>query len=50
LNKYIETLGPKDAVVFETGLGSIYWADKIEEKGALCFIINPYKFRILKDS
>jgi transposase len=50
LNKYIETLGPKDAVVFETGLGSIYWADKIEEKGALCFIINPYKFRILKES
>ncbi len=50
LNTYIETLGPEDAVVFETGLGSFYWADKIEEKGALCFIINPYKFRIIKDS
>ena len=50
LNGYIETLGPEDAVVFETGLGSFYWADKIEEKGASCYIINPYKFRIIKDS
>lgn len=50
LNTYIEKLGPEDAVVFETGLGSFYWADKIEEKGALCYIINPYKFRIIKDS
>ena len=40
LNGYIETLGPEDAVVFETGLGSFYWADKIEEKGASCYIIN----------
>jgi transposase len=31
-------------------LGSFYWADKIEETGALCFIIKPYKFRIIKDS
>jgi transposase len=50
LNSYIQTLGSEDAVVFETGLGSFYWADKIEETGALCFIINPYKFRIIKDS
>ena len=50
LNAYTETLGPEDAVVFETGLGSFYWADKIEEKGASCCIINPYKFRIIKDS
>lgn len=50
LNTYIEALGPEDAVVFETGLGSFFWADKIEEKGASCYIINPYKFRIIKDS
>jgi transposase len=50
LNSYIQTLGSEDAVVFETGLGSFYWADKIEKRGALCFIINPYKFRIIKDS
>lgn len=36
LNKYIKTLGPQDAVVFETG--------------ALCYILNPFKFRIIKDS
>jgi transposase len=50
LNGYIKTLGAEDAVVIETGLGSFYWADKIEETGAICFIINPYKFRIIKDS
>jgi transposase len=50
LNAYIETLGPEDAVVFETALGSFYWADKIEEKGASCHIINPYKFRIIRNS
>ena len=50
LNSYIQTLGSEDAVVFETGLGSFYWADKIEERGAICFVINPYKFRIIKDS
>ncbi len=50
LNGYIQTLGPEDAVVFETGLGSFFWADKIEERGSICFVINPYKFRIIKDS
>ena len=50
LNHYIRTIGPEDAVVFETGLGSFYWADKIEETGAQCFVINPYRFRIIKDS
>ncbi len=49
-NHYIRTIGPGDAVVFETGLGSFYWADKIEETGAQCFVINPYRFRIIKDS
>jgi len=26
------------------------WADKIEKTGALCFVLNPLKFRIIKDS
>ena len=47
---YIATLGHGDTVVFKTGLGSFYWADKIEEKGSSCYIINPYNFRIIKDS
>ncbi len=50
LNSYIQTLGSEDAFVFETGLGIFYWADNIKERGAICFIINPYKFRIIKDS
>jgi transposase len=50
LNKYIEQLGPEDAVVFKTGLRSFFWADKVEETGALCFILNPFKFKIIKDS
>ena len=50
LNSYIKTLGPEDAVVMETGIGSFYWADKIEAQGATCTIIDPYRFRIIKDS
>jgi transposase len=50
LNQYIKGLTEEDAVAFETGQGSFYWADKIEATGALCFIINPYRFRIIKDS
>lgn len=47
---YIETLGTEDAVVMETGTGAFFWADKIEARGAQCFIIDPYRFRIIKDS
>ena len=49
-NGYVETLGPEDVVVMETGAGSFFWADKIEARGAQCFIINPYRFSIIKDS
>ncbi len=50
LDGYIKTLGSEDAVVMETGAGSFFWADKIESRGAQCFIIDPYRFRIIKDS
>ena len=50
LDGYIKTLRSEDAVVMETGAGSFYWADKIEARGAQCFIIDPYRFRIIKDS
>ncbi len=49
-NEYVETLGWEDVVVMETGAGSFFWADKIEARGAQCFIIDPYRFRIIKDS
>jgi hypothetical protein len=48
--KYVEDLGPTDAVVLEASTGSFWWADQIEAKGAKCFVVDPRKFRIIKDS
>jgi transposase len=48
--KYVEGLGPTDAVVLEASTGSFWWADQIEAKGARCFVVDPRKFRIIKDS
>jgi transposase len=50
LKNYLKTLGPEDAVVMETGIGCFYWANRIEAHGTKCFIIDPYRFRIIKDS
>jgi hypothetical protein len=36
--KYVEGLGPTDAVVLEASTGSFWWADQIEAKGARCFV------------
>ena len=47
---YVEKLGADDAVVMETGMGSFWWADRIEARGASCSVIDPYRFRIIKDS
>lgn len=48
--KYIDSLSNKDAVVLESINNAFYWADRIEEQGASCIIVNPYKFKIIKDS
>ena len=48
--KYVQGLGPTDAVVLEASTGSFWWADQIEAKGAKCFVMDPRKFRIIKDS
>ena len=50
LKEYIENLGPEDAVVIESSTGAFYWADQVESKGALCYVLDPHKFRIIKDS
>jgi transposase len=50
LGEYVDGLGAQDAVVLEASTGAFFWADRIEAKGALCFVINPYRFRIIKDS
>ena len=48
--KYIDSLSDKDAVVLESINNAFYWADRIEEQGASCIIVNPYRFKIIKDS
>ncbi|MBA7536755.1 hypothetical protein ES705_29019 [subsurface metagenome] len=50
LKEYIENLGPEDAVVIGSSTGAFYWADQVESRGALCYVIDPHKFRIIKDS
>ena len=50
LKGYVEGLGPSDAVVLEASTGSFWWADQIEARGAKCFVVDPRKFRIIKDS
>jgi transposase len=50
LKGYINNLGSEDAVIMEACSGSFCWADRIESKGALCYVIDPHRFRIIKDS
>jgi transposase len=50
LKAYINNLDPEDAVIMEACTGSFYWADLIESRGAVCYVIDPHKFRIIKDS
>jgi transposase len=50
LQAYIHTLGPLDAVVMEASSGAFWWADRIEARGAQCHILDPYKFKIIKES
>lgn len=48
LNFYLDSLGPEDAVVLEASTGSFWWADYIEARGITCFVLNPYRFKIIK--
>jgi transposase len=50
LAKYVEGLGSSDAVVMEASTGSFWWAEQVEARGAQCFVVDPHKFRIIKDS
>jgi transposase len=50
LKGYLAILGPQDAVVLEASTGSFWWADQIEARSAVCFVLNPYRFKIIKDS
>lgn len=48
--EYIESLTENDSVVIESINNAFYWADKIEMQGAACIIVDPHKFKIIKDS
>jgi transposase len=50
LRGYIEQLGPEDAVVMEAATGAFFWADLVESTGATCYVLHPYKFKIIRDS
>ena len=47
---YVDTLTNRDTVVIESLNNAFYWADRIEERGATCVIVDPQKFSIIRDS
>ena len=47
---YIESLSQNDSVVIESINNAFYWSDQIEKQGASCIIVDPHKFKIIKDS
>lgn len=47
---YVGTLGSEDTVVVESSSGSFWWAERIQRRGARCQVIDPYRFRIIRDS
>ncbi len=47
---YVASLGPQDVVALEASGGALHWGEKIGERGALCLVIDAYRFRIIRDS
>ena len=50
IKSYVEGLSNQDAVVLEASSGALHWAEKIQEEGATCTVIDAYRFRIIRDS
>ena len=50
LKGYIEKLGVEDAVIVEASAGAFYWADLVESQGATVYVLDPFKFKIIRDS
>jgi transposase len=50
VREYVGNLNKEDAVVIEAVNNAFYWADLIEDHGAKCIIVNPHRFKIIKDS
>jgi transposase len=47
---YLQGLGREDVVALEASSGTFCWADRIEARGARCVVVDPYRFRIIRDS
>jgi len=50
VHSYVSALGENDVVCIEAASGSFYWADQIEKQGAICHIVDPFRFKIIRDS
>lgn len=50
IEEYLKELSEEDAVILEASCGSFYWADRIEATGAVCYVLDPKRFRIITDS
>jgi transposase len=50
LKEYIENLGSEDAVIIESSTGAFCCADQVESRGASCYVLDPRKFKIIRDS
>ena len=50
LRSCVETLGPNDAVAIESSTGSFFCGDQIESRGCLCFALDPFRFKIIRES
>jgi hypothetical protein len=47
---YISSLSASDMVVIESLNNAFYWTNRIEERSAICVIVDPQKFSIIRDS
>jgi transposase len=47
---YVAALGTEDMSALESSSGSFWWAERIQRRGSRCVVIDPYRFRIIRDS
>lgn len=47
---WVEELGAEDVVALEASSGALHWAEEIERQGARCLVVDPYRFRVIRDS
>lgn len=50
LKGYVKKLNSQDIVLVEAVSNAFYWSDQIEKQGATCLVINPFKFKIIRES